>query len=524
MTSIDRRCFLQQSSRGALGILGAFLAGTKPFPANAFAAPDRPPSILFAIADDWSWPHASVYGARGVETPTFDRIAREGCLFANAFTAAPQCSPNRAATLTGRNIWQLEEAGTHGSVFPDKFEVFPDLLEAAGYHVGFTGKGWGPGSWERGGWQRNPAGPEYNTLKRESVPARGINKKDYAGDFEVFLAKRPDNAPFCFWFGGHEPHRTYERGSGLKAGKDPSEVTLPQFLPDARTVREDLLDYFLEIEWFDSQLGAMLNRLAAIGELDNTIIVATGDNGMPFPRAKANLYEYGTHVPLAIRWPERVRGGRVLDGPVSFIDFAPTFLQAAGIAPPAAMSGKSFLGQLTPAEPHTIDPPRDFVLTGRERHTHARFDNLGYPSRAIRTRQYLYIRNFKPERWPTGNPDGYHDADESPTKTFMMENRGAAGKLFDLAFGKRPAEELYGIKADPACMNNLAHKAEYAAVRQELREKLERVLTEQKDPRALGSGDIFESYPRIGHMRPQLGGFAERGEYNPRYGPVPDAE
>ncbi len=517
MRKIGRRHFLQQSSCGALGVLGASLAGMQPSLRGAVEGAKGRPNILFAIADDWSWPHASIYGAPAVETPTFDRIARAGCLFRNAFTAAPQCSPNRAATLTGRNIWQLEEAGTHGSIFPSKFTVFPDLLEKAGYHVGFTGKGWGPGDWRRGGWGRNPAGPEYNDRKLKSTPAAGISKVDYSGNFEAFLARRPRNAPFCFWFGGHEPHRNYEPGSGLKAGKKPCDVTIPPFLPDDPVVRGDLLDYFVEVEWFDAQLGAMLRQLDAIGELDNTIVVATSDNGMPFPRAKANLYEYGTHVPLAVRWPQRVKGGRVTEALVSFIDFAPTFLEAAGIAPPTEMTGKSFLDPLTVSQPGAIEPPRNYVLTGRERHTHARFDNLGYPSRTIRTQDCLYIRNFKSDRWPAGDPEGYHDIDESPSKTFMLENRNTCGELFDLAFGKRPAEELYDINKDAGCLNNLAQHPEYAALRKDLSEKLDRVLTAQKDPRALGTGDIFESYPRVSHMRPQLGGFAERGKYNPKY-------
>jgi N-sulfoglucosamine sulfohydrolase len=517
MRKITRRSFLRRSACGVLGAAGASLIATRHSSLGDVERTPKRPNILFAIADDWSWPYASVYGARAVQTPTFDRIAREGWLFSNAFTAAPQCSPNRAATLTGRNIWQLEEAGTHASIFPNKFVVFPDLLEKAGYHVGFTAKGWGPGDWRRGGWSHNPAGHEYSSLQRSSVPANGISKTDYAANFAAFLERRPDDVPFFFWFGAHEPHRRYEVGSGARAGKNRDDVTVPSFLPDDPIVRNDLLDYFLEVEWFDSQLGAMLARLESIGELENTLIVATSDNGMPFPRAKANLYEYGTHVPLAIRWPERVKAGTVSEALIGFIDFAPTFLEVAGVAPPAEMTGRSFLNLLTTSQSSAAEPPHDCVLTGRERHTHARYDNLGYPSRAIRTQEYLYIRNFKPDRWPAGDPDGYHDTDESPTKTFMIEKRDIYPELFEAAFGKRPAEELYDIRNDPGCMHNLAARDEYAAVRKELSEKLNRLLVAQKDPRALGTGDIFESYPRVSGMRPQLGGFAERGKYNPKY-------
>lgn len=510
MSKISRRQFIAQSSCGVLGAVGmSSVAAAK--------GTDKRPNILFAIADDWSWPHASIHGAGGINTPTFDRVAREGCLFANAFVVAPQCSPNRAAILTGRGIWQLEEAGTHGSHFPDTHPVYPDLLEAAGYHVGFTGKGWGPGSYELGGRTRNPAGPKYNRRKVKRPSARGISRCGYAKNFEDFLVDRPEGAPFCFWCGGHEPHRKYELGTGEKAGKRPGDVTVPPFLPDDPVVRGDMLDYFLEVEWFDAQVGAILKHLEVLGELDNTLVVFTSDNGMPFPRAKANLYEYGTHMPLAIRWPERMPGGQTYEAPVSFVDFAPTFLEAAGLTPPNSMTGRSFL-ELISGGQGTL---REYVLTGRERHTHARFDNLGYPARAIRTAEYLYIRNLKPDRWPAGDPEQFHDIDGSPTKSLILDNQDQFKQYFDWAVAKRPAEELFAIQTDPGCLENLAGNAEFEPVRKELAAKLEAVLKEQEDPRILGTGDVFESYPRMGGMRPELGGFAERGEYNAKYAPKP---
>jgi N-sulfoglucosamine sulfohydrolase len=477
------------------------------------AAEKKRPNILFAVADDWSWPHASISGCPELHTPAFDRVAREGCLFTNTFTAAPQCSPNRAATLTGRAIWQIEEAGTHASIFPHKYPVYTELLEQEGYHVGFTGKGWGPGDWKRGGFSKNPAGAEYNHRKLKKRPNKSIRDCDYAANFEDFLAKQPEDAPFCFWFGCNEPHRSYEWESGLHAGKNVDKVEVPPFLPDTPLIRKDVLDYFLEIEWFDSHLARMLALLEAKGELDNTIVVVTGDNGMPFPSAKANLYDYGTHVPLAIRWPGHVSAQRTEDTPVSFIDFAPTFLEAAGAPAAPDMTGRSFLPLLT-AEgvPH-----RDHALTGRERHTHARFDNWGYPARAIRTKDFLYIHNMKPDRWPAGDPDQYHDIDGCPAKTLLLENQEEHARFFKLAMAKRPEEELFSMKDDPGCLNNLASDPEFAEKKKELSALLHEELTEQGDPRMHGRGDIFESYPRVSHMRPQLGGFAERGEYNPKY-------
>jgi len=491
------------------------------------------PNILFAISDDQSYPHASAYGTRGINTPAFDRLADSGVLFHNAFVPAPQCSPCRAAILTGRNIWQIEEAGTHGSSFPKKYPVFTRALEAAGYHVGATGKLWSPGNYKVEGWERNPVGTAYQKHTLDEVPASGISNIDYAANFRDFLSQKADGQPFFFWYGGKEPHRTYEYGSAAAAGKDLVEAPVPAFLPDHEIIRNDVADYVLEIEWFDTQLGEMLRALEEAGELENTIVIVTADNGMPFPYAKANLQEYGTHVPLVISGPAFFPGGRVTPELVSMIDIAPTILAFTGTPFEGELTGKNLEPFLKHGTPH-----RSQVLTGRERHTHARPDNLGYPARAIRTKDYLYVWNVKPERWPAGipapegltdeqvsgslSPDftsiglGYADIDPSPSKTFLLENRDAWPDLFFLGYQKRPGEQLYDVRRDPWCLNNLARNPDYSDILKELRAELEARLLEQGDPRMTSNGDIFESYPRYATMR-FYPGFKERGKYNPAY-------
>ncbi len=149
--------------------------------------------------------------------------------------------------------------------------------------------------------------------------------------------------PFSFWYSAFEPHRAYDKGLGKRIGIDPSKIRVPAFLPDNPEVRSDIADYLAEIQWFDRHLQSMIDLLRERGELDNTIIVVTSDNGMPFPRAKANLYEYGTHEPLAIYWGKNIPNGRRVSDLVSFTDFAPTFLETAGIPVPPEMSGKSLI-------------------------------------------------------------------------------------------------------------------------------------------------------------------------------------
>ena len=320
----------------------------------------RRPNLLLAISDDQAWPHASAYGCPFVSTPAFDRVAREGVLFTNAYCTSPSCSPSRAGLLTGLNMWQMEEGGILWSALPAKYPVYPDILESYGYHVGHTNKGWGPGDLAASGRSRNPAGPAYNRCRLEP-PTTQMSKNDYAGNFREFLDARAPGQPFCFWYGAKEPHRVYEQGSGRRAGKRLEDVVVPPYLPDCDEVRSDLLDYALEIEWFDSHLGRMLALLEERGELDNTLVVVTGDNGLPFPRAKANLYAHGLHVPLALRWGAAIPGGRTLTDFVSFVDLAPTFLQAAGLQPLPHQAGRSLMPILASTAAGRVDPRRDHV-------------------------------------------------------------------------------------------------------------------------------------------------------------------
>ncbi len=477
-----RRRFLKRAGAG----LAAFFTGCVSKSSAPGTSKTRTrTNILFAIADDWSWPHAGIAGAKVLQTPTFDRVAREGVLFTNAYISAPSCAPSRGAILTGQQFWRLEEGANLWSTLPARIPVYPNLLEQAGYHTGFAKKGWGPGDFKAGGRESNPAGKSY-------------------GDFGRFMSQRRPGQPFCFWFGGYDPHRPYEWESGVKSGLDPSAVEVPACLPDSGIVRKDICDYYLEAQRFDKEVGEILTAIERMGELDNTLVVITSDNGMPFPRCKANLYDTGTHMPLAMRWGRAVKGGRVVDDFVSLTDLAPMFLEAAGLAVPAEMTGRSLMGILASGKSGRVERDRDKVFTGRERHAWVRWGGLGSPCRAGRTGDFLYIRNFEPDRWPAGDPDdkriyndGYGDADAGPSKTYMLEHKDdtQVKRLFELAFLKRPAEELYDLKKDPNQLNNVASELSYAPVRAALTKTLEEEMKRTVDPRYYGKGHLFDSYP-----------------------------
>jgi uncharacterized sulfatase len=524
MRKRTRREFLKVAGAGAFAFGVAGCAEAKE--SAAAKRKWKRPNILLAISDDQSWRHASAYGCKGIKTPAFDRVAKGGVLFTNAYAGSPGCSPSRAALLTGRNCWQIEQAGTHASEFPAKYACYPDLLETAGYFVGYTGKGWGPGNWKVSGRTRNPAGESFAKHKNET-PA-GISDNDYAANFRDFLSQRPAGKPFCFWYGAQEPHRVYSKGIGLKQGKSLSDAEVPPFLPDTPEVRSDILDYYVEIAWFDMHLGRILEALEEAGELENTLVVVTADNGMSFPRAKANTYEYGVHVPMAVSWPAAAPGGRKVDDLVGFVDLAPTFLEAAGAELPNGdypMAGQSLVNILTSKRRGRVDISRFAVFSSRERHSSSRYKNLGYPQRCMRSFEYLYIRNFEPLRWPAGDPrkyendgtlgpmhGGYHDIDGCPTLDYLIEHRddAAVSKFFHLAVDKRPAEELYDVEKDPGCLKNLAGEPAFAAVRKDLAVAFEHYLRRTGDPRILGTDDIFETYERYSPVRafPPPGGGA----------------
>jgi N-sulfoglucosamine sulfohydrolase len=445
-------------------------------------APSRP-NILVVLADDWSYPHAGVLGDRVVKTPTFDRIAREGVLFRNAFVAAPSCTPSRASLLTGRAVHQLEEGGNLWGFLPSKFATYPDLLESAGYTVGFTRKGWGPGDFKAGGRTRNPAGNQFAT-------------------FAEFYKRTSKDKPFAFWFGSQDPHRPYEEGSGAGSGMKAADVDVPRFLPDTPATRSDILDYYFEVQRLDREAGEIIATLEAAGQLDNTVVIFTSDNGMPFPRAKANLYDAGTHVPFAIRFPLKTKTHRTSDDFVVLTDLAPTILEAAGLKPPAGMTGRTLMPLLAGAP----QPGRDRVFLERERHAQVRRGDLGYPARAIRNNDFLYIRNIEPDRWPAGDPEMYvsvgpfGDIDGGPTKDLLLQRRDdpAIAKYFALATAKRPEEELYDLRKDPQQLDNIAAKPEYARAKSDLRAALLKWMRETKDPRAANSVSPWDRYPYFG--------------------------
>ena len=505
------------------------------------AEPSRP-NILFLFADDWGR-HAGVYGQREpgglndvVKTPHLDALAREGVTFNRAFVSAPSCTPCRSSLLSGRHFWQTGRASILlGATWDGSLPSFPLLLEDGGYHIGHAYKTWSPGTPEvhpYGGARTSyaPRGAKFNRfsyelMNREAGEPREQRRAELLDEARDGFARCADDAaagdkPFCYWFGPTNVHRKWAPGSGLDCwGIDPDDLRgkVPPFLPDTEVVRQDLADYFGEIAAFDAGCGAILEELDERGLAENTLVVVSGDHGAPgFPNGKCNLYDFGTAVPLLVRWPTKVPGGRVVDDFASLPDLAPTFLEAAGVPVPEGMTARSLLPTLQSEAEGLVDAQRDAVFHGRERHVDsAQPDFKPYPCRAIRTADYLLIRNFRPERYPMGVGPGlgrddsetpelselehntfaaFDDLDASPTKAELVALRQltAMAPLYESALGRRPEIELYDLREDPHQVQNVAEEPDYASTRERLLSRLMQQLEATGDPRLIDDGEFYE--------------------------------
>ncbi len=501
------------------------------------------PNILFAISDDQSFPHTSFGGSKFVKTPAFDKIANEGIYFTNCYAGSPGCAPSRSTIVTGRHHWQNEQSGQHQSAWLKKYVPFIDLLNKNGYATGLTRKGVGPFQYARDEkdslWRKtNAAGVKHSNISYEPGTdnderfSPNFSSTNYFENFKYFLENVKGDKPFFFWYGAAEPHRKYEKDSWKRMGKKLEDVEVPKFLPDTDEIRGDLLDYAVKVEWFDLHLQRMLEYLKEIGELESTIVIVTSDNGMPFPRAKANSYEYGVHVPLAISFPKNFPGSRIVDDPISFVDIAPTILELTNTSSKGMLpiSGKSILGILKSEKEGSVDETKKYVFAGRERHSSSRYLNWGYPQRAIRGKDFIYIWNLKPERWPAGAPQrlskndykgkigmygldenkkyipktAFTDIDDSPSKAYLIENYQdeKIRTFFDLAHAKRPEYELFNVKEDSECLNNLSGKLEFKEIENEFYEELLKELNKSQDPRVIGPNkEIFDTFKRYAHVR-----------------------
>ena len=440
------------------------------------------PNILFLLSDDHSYPYLGCYGNKDVQTPHLDRLAAEGIRFDRMFVGCPQCVPSRATLMTGRSAVAIRMV-RFTSPLPADLPALPDLLrDKGGYFTGVGGRSYhldGPAT----GGQRGA--PELGRVmdqhglrtfaKRGDYVEKGGGMKDFGGKLAAFLDAAPKGKPWFFWLGFSDPHHVWET-KGPRGIPDPAKLTLPPHLPDLPGVRSDLARYIAEVEHLDGDVQSVLDVLAARGLAENTLVVFMGDNGMALPHGKGSLYDPGIAVPLIVRWPGVVKPNSNTRQLVSGEDFAPTILEAAGLAPPKEMSGVSYL-KLLRGEPFD---GRKYVFAERGPHGgdgDMKPDILASTfdlARCVRSDRFKLIYNCTPHQ-AVAPVDSQRDPGWQE-----MKAAHAAGKLaepFVQTYFTTPRRtfELYDLVVDPGELRNLVGDAKHKDTELELK----RALTEK---------------------------------------------
>jgi N-sulfoglucosamine sulfohydrolase len=416
--------------------------------ATVGVAANSKPNIIWIVGEDMG-PELGCYGESQAVTPHMDKLANQGARFTRCFTHAPVCAPSRSGLITGMYPTTI---GTHHmrSKLIAPPPTFTAHLRKAGYFVAWPGK------------------TDFNF----DVPADAF---DSTADWTGKLPKQP----FFAYLNLNDSHESsirmrdkFERFTARLSPAerhDPAKMQLPPYHPDTPETRRDLANYYDLVTAVDHKVGRVLKFIDEQGIADNTVVFLMGDHGRGLPRSKRWVYDSGIHVPLIVRWPGQVKPGSVREDLVSFIDFAPTVLALASVDVPNQMQGQIFLGPKAAAE-------RNYIFAARDRMDET-FDRI----RAVRSKDYKYIRNFHPEL-PYAQRITY--AEEMPSLQ-AWRRAHEAGKLSGpqrVFFAPaKPREELYDIRTDPHEVHNLADDKQHEPILKEFRAALEKWMAETRD-------------------------------------------
>jgi N-sulfoglucosamine sulfohydrolase len=371
-------------------------------------------NIVWLIAEDLS-PDLGCYGHPLVKTPNIDKLADQGIRFENAFATCPVCSPSRSAFFTG--VYQTTIASDYHDTMeknklplPEGIKTLPDIFYEAGYFVDYHGK-------------------THFNFKYEGL---AIKDRDWH--------ERKEQQPFFLVLQTHHTHRPFTRDTIRPV--DPAKIEIPPCYPDHEITRRDWADYLEDVQHLDDWVGEQMNWLESNNLLDNTVVVFFGDHGRPHVRGKQFLYDEGLQVPLIIAQFNKNRQKGKVKELVSLIDLAPTMLQLAGMEVPNYMHGLNILSEID----------REHIFASRSRMGDA-IDKM----RCIRTEDYLFIKNFMPEK-PWMQLSSYKKR-SYPVYT-LLEVLHEKDQLTDeqayFMTDTKPEYELYNVKKDPFQLNNLA--------------------------------------------------------------------
>ena len=455
-------------------LLGVVLLAVMTLPGS----PDERPNILLVLSDDHSAAHVGCYGNPDVKTPNLDRFAAEGVRFDRAYVTCPQCVPSRASIMTGRSPVAIQMT-RFSAPLPAEFKVFPQLLRAQGYFTGVAGR-----TYHLDGSVLPEESKKVFDLQGLRTFAKRLDYVKTAGkgpvilsQFREFLDLVPKGKPFVLQLCFSDPHRPLDRDA-IPKPHDPNSLKLPPHYPDTSAVRDDFARYYDEIARFDADFGTVLGELRKRGLAENTVVLFMGDNGASQLRGKGTLYEFGVHVPLIVRWPGVIKPGSSTTELVSGEDLAPTLLEAAGVAAPPEMTGRSVL-RLLRGQPFE---GREYVFAERGAHgsalptTSANFD-LG---RCVISKRHKLIYNAL---WQIPYTPVDFAGDLFWTELRKMNRDGELSpELAKLYFAPtRPMFEVYDLESDPAEMRNLAGTKETEALEKTLKGALQEWMILQRD-------------------------------------------
>ncbi len=409
-----------------------------------FGLAQSKPNFVFIIADDVSFNDIGCYGNKVVKTPNIDKLAKEGLRFINAFLTASSCSPSRCSIISGKYPHCNGAAELHTPLPPNEIP-FPLLLREKGYYTAQAGK-----------WHMGPSAHRAFDLYTDG---NGYNNGDGGENNWVrFLKERPREKPFFFWLASHDAHRPWGADT-FKITHDPSKVEIPPYFADTPETRQDIASYYNEIGRFDYYIGKVREELEKQGVLDNTVIIVMGDNGRPFPRCKTRVYDSGMQTPFVVFWPKGIKNkGTHTESLISSLDIAPTILALAEAQTPKEYQGKSF----APILRNPLAEIRTLVFSEHNWHDYEAHERM------IRTKEYLYLVNARPNLTNCGPAD----SKRSPTQSALNHLRDL-GKLTpaqaDLFVSPRASEELFDVRNDPEQLLNLASVPKYQKELEEMR-------------------------------------------------------
>lgn len=469
-----RREFLKQSGCAAVS------AGLLAVGARAAAKKDRP-NILWITSEDNS-PYLGCYGDKLAHTPNLDKLASEGVRYRNAFANVPVCSAARSTLITGMHASSLGLHNHRSKVrIPDSFEPYPFYMRQAGYYC------------------TNNSKTDYNYLHSDGQKS-AWNESSRKAHYK----NRPAGQPFFAIFNttlsheGQLTEKTVEnrRKQGVLPPKPrvaPEDVQLPPYHADTPTVRRDWSVYYDNITLMDKEVGRLLEELESEGLAEDTIVFYYADHGGALPRGKRNIHDSGTRVPFIIRFPKKwshlapAKVGGWVEDPVSFVDFPAAVFSLMGVPIPKHFEGHAFLGP-------KAGKPQDHVYLFRGR-MDERYDTV----RAIRDRQFRYIRNYSPHR-PWGQQYSYpFRVMPSMGSWYEAFRKGQCNPVQARYWQPKPSEELYDTAADPFEVKNLADDPKYSKRLATMRKKLDSDIVRMRDTGLIPEG-MFDKLAREGTL------------------------